>query len=175
MFDEPLPRQADLRKLADRQAHFKVHLSVEQLPRFAGAVVEGAGVVDADLQLGMDEQYNRVLQGKVSCETQVVCQRCMEPMAITVSSQVWLGIVRDDIEARNLPKVMDPLVVAEDEQVDLNEILVDELLLAMPFVSYHDPAECSGRQRYEAGTDELSPATGKENPFSVLEQLKPGK
>lgn len=175
MFDEPLPKQADLRKLASRQAHFSVHLDAAQLPRFAGAIVDGQGVVDAELQLGVNEQYVRYLQGTVSCTTQVVCQRCMEPMPITIHSDVLLGIVWDEAEARNLPKAMDPLIVAEDELVDLNEVVEDELLLAMPFASYHDPDQCGGKQVYQSGEEQAPASAKKENPFSVLAQLKPGK
>ena len=71
---------------------------------------------------------------------------------------------------------MDPLIVGEDELMDLNEVVEDELLLNMPFVAYHDPDKCSGKQQYEfSAEEETAPVEEKENPFSVLEQLKSGK
>lgn len=175
-FDEPLPRQADLRKLAKREAHFNVHLNAANLPRFAGAIYEGKGFVEAELHFGVNEEYLRYIQGKVYSEVEMVCQRCMEPVAVAISSDINLGIVSDEDKGRQLPKSMDPLIVAEDELMDLNEIVEDELLLSMPFVSYHEPDECSGKQNYEFSAGETkASAEGKENPFKVLEQLKSGK
>ena len=174
MFDEPLPRQADLRKLAAAHARFDVTMSIKHLPRFAGAVVGEDAAVRAQLQFAIDDQYRKIITGAVSCDTQVVCQRCMEPVAILVSAGINLAVACDEERARNLPNSMEPLIVAEDELLDLNEVLEDELLLALPFVSYHQPDQCSGRQRYESTLGE-QPVVEKENPFSVLEQLKSGK
>lgn len=175
MFDEPLPKQADLRKLAHRQAHFKACLNAASMPRLAGAVAGGEGTIEVDLHLGVDEQHHRYLRGTVDCNTQVVCQRCMQPMPIQVHSDINLGIVWDDDQARQLPKSMEPIIVGEDELVDLNEVVEDELLLSMPFVSYHEAGECSGKQRYESTSAEVRQALEAEkqkNPFNVLKQLK---
>ena len=176
MFDEPLPKQADLRKYANKQACFKANLAVSSMSRFAEAVVEGQGLIKAELQFGVDEQRIRFIKGSADCETQVVCQRCMQPVDINISADVHLGIVWDEEDGKQLPRSMDSLIVGEDELVDLNEVLEEELLLSMPFVSYHEPGECSGKQSYESATDvEETIVEEKENPFSVLEQLKADK
>ena len=68
-----------------------------------------------------------------------------------------------------------PEFVAERCEPVAVEIVEDELLLAMPFVSYHDPGECSGKQSYESTSDDVKKALAeeeKENPFNVLAQLK---
>lgn len=175
MSAEPLPKQADLRKLAGKQAHFSVACDLAAFSRFSGAVVDGKGSVTAELQFAIDEQHVPVLDGWVSCKTQVECQRCLEPVAIEIHSDICLGLVKNEIQARNLPKARDPLMVDDEELFDLNEMLEDELLLAMPFVSYHEPDQCKGRQFYESAAPGVPVAEKKENPFSVLESLKSGK
>lgn len=174
MNDEPLPKQADLRKLAAKQAHFDVHIHVSQLPRFSGVVVDKQGEITADLHFGIDEQKIRYIKGTVSCNTQVVCQRCLKPVDIQVHSDVELGIVWDEVQAKQLPKAMDPIIVADGELVDLNEVIVEELLLSMPFVSYHD-YDCGIQQDSAVFSDFEEVIEEKENPFSVLEQLKSSK
>jgi uncharacterized protein len=178
MFDEPLPKEADLRKLATREASFHATLDASLLPRFSGAAFEGAGLIKADLHLGVDEQRVRYIKGTIDCETQLVCQRCMQPMPVHIHSDVNLGIMWDETEAKQLSKSMDPLIVGEDELVDLNEVIEDELLLNMPFVSYHDDENCS-QQSYsfsdEATEKLISTENEKDNPFSVLAGLKPNK
>ena len=174
MNDEPLPKQADLRKLTARGATFRSQMGLSRFPRLASAVHEGQGRIEVDLQCGVNEQSVPYIAGAVSCEASVLCQRCLEPVAIRFASDVNLGVVWGEDQARQLPDGMDPLVVGEDELVDLNEIVEDELLLGLPIVSYHDVAECSGHQQYESA-DEAAKEVVKENPFKVLEQLKSSK
>lgn len=177
MINEPLPKAADLRKLAQRGGSFDATFAVKQLPRIAGAVFDQVGTIHAQLHLGIDEQRIRYLRGRIDCDTELLCQRCMQAMPTKIHADVNLGIVWDEIGAKQLEKSIDPLIVAEDELIDLNEIVEDELLLNMPFVSYHAPEECPGEQSYSFGSKETEAAlekaeSEKENPFKVLEQLK---
>ncbi len=175
MFDEPLPKQADLRKLTSSGANFRSHLDVANFPRLANAVYEGQGQVDIDLHFGIDEQHIRYIAGSVNCETSVICQRCLEPVSINFGSDMFLGIVWSEEKAKHLPISMDPLIVVENELVDLNDVVEEELLLGLPFVSFHEVGECTGKQRYESSSEELITPVVKENPFKVLEKLKSGK
>lgn len=177
MINEPLPKAADLRKLAQRGGHFDTTFAIKQLPRIAGAVVDGVGTVHAQLHLGIDEQRIRYLRGIIDCDTQLLCQRCMQAMPTKIHADVNLGIVWDEIDAKQLDKSIDPLVVVEDELIDLNALVEDEILLNMPFVSYHEPEDCKGEQSYSFGSKDTEAALKKaesqqENPFKVLEQLK---
>lgn len=177
MTDEPLPKQADLRKLAGRYAHFHVSSDLAAFKRFAGVVVNGVGTVEAELQFDVTDQRVPCIDGWVRCETQVVCQRCMDPVSIEFRSEIALTMVKNDEQAQNLPKSREPLMVGDDELFDLNEMLEEELLLALPFVSYHEPDQCKGRDNYEFSTVgvEAPVVEKKENPFSVLEALKSSK
>ena len=178
MFDEPLPKQADLRKYAAKQATFNARLALSCFPRFASSLAENGQELDsviANLQFDVDSQRHRTIVGDVNCEVSVICQRCMNPMRIQLHADIHLAVVWDEEQAKQLPKSMDPLIVAEDERVDMNEILEDELLLALPFVNYHKVGECTGKQSYHSTSEQVQKALADadtENPFSVLGQLK---
>jgi uncharacterized protein len=175
MFDEPLPKQADLRKLTSSGVNLKSHLDVANFPRLANVVHQEQGQVDIDLHFGVDDQHIRYIAGSVNCKASVICQRCLEPVAIQFGSDMLLGIVWSEEKARHLPESMDPLIVVENELVDLNEVVEEELLLSLPFVSFHEMGECTGKQRYESFSEDMVAPVVKENPFKVLEKLKTGK
>ena len=173
--NEPLPSAADLRKLAAKGARFDTSFEVGVLPRIAGMLFEKTGQVRVDLHLGVDQQRVRYLQGRIECDAEIICQRCMTPMPIAIRCDVFLGVAWDEIEAKQLPKAMDPLIVGEDEWADLNEVVEDELLLNMPFVSYHNTSECNDGVKYSFGNAKTAVAVKqdqKKNPFDVLAQLK---
>jgi uncharacterized protein len=174
MSNEPLPRRADLFKLAHQGARISSHVDVARLKRFADALAGDSGVIAIELQFGVDEQGIRFASGNLATDVKVLCQRCLQPMDLHVSSAVSIGLVRDDEQARHLPKRYDPVVVGDDEETELTDIIEDDLLLSLPLVSYHEQDQCSGLSRYETELDEESPAPANEpkNPFSILEQLK---
>jgi uncharacterized protein len=174
MSNEPLPRRADLFKLAHQGARVSSHVDVARLKRFADALAGDSGVVVIDLQFGVDEQGVRFANGSLATDVKVLCQRCLQPMDLHVSSDVSIGLVRDDEQARHLPKRYEPVIVNDDEETELTDIIEDDLLLSLPLVSYHPESECSGLSRYETESDVEEPAPREEsaNPFSVLEQLK---
>ena len=178
MFDEPLPKQVDLRKLAGREAHFNAKLDVAVMKRIADAVVGKNGFIDVDLHIGVDEYRDRYLKGDVHCEAEVVCQRCLQPVAVVVDAPINLHIVWDEKQAEQLRGDVDPLIVGEDDLVDLNEVVEDELILSFPFVSHHANADCASKHNYELpsdGTSVKDVTEEKENPFSVLAKLKADK
>jgi uncharacterized protein len=174
MSNEPLPRRADLFKLAHQGAHLSSHVDVARLKRFAEALAGDSGVVAIDLQFGVDEQGVRFANGSLATDVKVLCQRCLQPMDWHVSSEVSIGLVRDDEQAGHLPKRYEPVIVTDDDEAELTDIIEDDLLLSLPLVTYHSQDECSGLSRYETEADVESPAPREEvvNPFSILEQLK---
>ena len=178
MFDEPFPKQIDLRKLAAQEAHFNAKLDIAVMQRISSSVIGELGFLDVDLHIGVDKYRDRYLKGEVHCEAEVICQRCLQSIAVVVNAPINLQIVWDEEHAQQLRGEVDPLIVGEDELVDLNEVLEDELLLSFPLVSHHPDGECPDKHDYELSS-EVAPvieaAEEKENPFSVLAKLKVGK
>lgn len=176
MLNQSLPTKADLRRLANRHAQFELDTNLQSFPRLADAVIDGDGNVKAAIEFYFDEQGRICVDGKADSQVTMQCQRCLKPMKIEFSSVITLTRVADDEQAQQLPKTRDALYAEDESSVDLNLMLEDELLLALPFVSYHDEAECEGVASYQtAELEELEVVEKKENPFNVLAQLKPNK
>lgn len=163
-----LPQTVDARKLTGQGVHLTGVFTGEQLPRLAAAVLNIDEPVDVELSFNIDEQGTRTVVGTVSAKVAVTCQRCMEGMPLELRSDVALGLVWDEEGAKHLSSELEPWIVA-DESAQLSRLVEDELLLALPFVNYHDEGDCQGISHFSTGEVEES---SEPNPFQVLEQLK---
>jgi uncharacterized protein len=176
MLSEPLPSTLDVRKAAVRGVSIRGALKPLDLPRFRALLAEDSGTIQAELSFTRDEENRYIIHLAVGAEVQVICQRCLEPLATTLAGDNTLAVVWTDEQAGHLPRHLEALIV-EDEACRLWDVVEDELILALPPFSYHDTAEC--RQilaRFNAGQApaEEAAAAEKPNPFNVLAQLKPG-
>jgi uncharacterized protein len=171
MLTEPLPSQADVRKLVRKSAEISADFSASQLPRFSDLLANNDGSITAILRFYFDEQKIPRIDGEVTARSFVTCQRCLEAMPITLDSHFELGVVRDEERAKQLPGYLDPFIVG-DELVNLADIVEEELMLSLPFVNYHAPEDCSRDQGFTTGEFEQSVEEPADNPFQVLERLK---
>lgn len=175
MLTEQLPKQVNPRKLAAQGISINAKLPLDSLPRLLGILENDRGEIEVDLRFDRDEQGLYCISGSIKTIVDVVCQRCLETMSVALDCNVALAVVWDDVDARQLPKEYEPLVVGEDS-LDLYEMVEDEILLSLPFVNYHEPAECKGKQRFSTNPkSEGEVKAAKENPFGVLEKLKSNK
>jgi len=181
MLNDTLPSQIDVRKLVVQGAHVSAAVPVSSLPRFVDLLSDQSGVVEVDLHFYLDDERIRMVAGHLCAQISVICQRCLDPMSIVIDADVRLGIVWSEDDSKRLPRNLDPLIVGE-ELVDLSDIVSEELILSFPSICYHDEENCRQSVGY-ACSDPNHPLeeilvdtnrSGKENPFKVLEQLKPG-
>ena len=101
----------------------------------------------------------------------MACQRCMAAVSIPVEVDQWYRFVAtEDIAMAEDDEAVEDLLVMEP-QFDLQALLEDELLMALPLVPMHEqcPGQTDLRQIAPVADD---PAPEKPNPFAVLEQLK---
>ncbi|TNF03348.1 MAG: nucleic acid-binding protein [Gammaproteobacteria bacterium] len=164
-----LPRILDPRRLANQGETLSGQVSVSHCERLRDAVLAINAPIHAELVFEMAEQGRKVVAGSVKTIVEVACQRCLQPMTLPLDVDFRLGIVWSEDEAKSLPKDLDPWVV-EQETADLSGMVEDELLLALPFVTYHPSESCKAEPHVSASTEPKE--SGKENPFSILEQLK---
>ncbi len=163
-----LPRWVDARKLADQGAALGGEIPADQLPRVCEMIGAVVGAVDVELQFGIEGGGVRTLEGTVQAQVDLVCQRCLTPLAHRVKTDVAVGMVADDDQSPKLPQRLEPWLVDADA-ADLYALVEDELLLALPMVALHPLAECPGTSSYATGA---GVETTRRNPFGVLAQLK---
>ncbi len=172
MSPEPLPTSLDVRKAAARGSAVSGAVELAKLPRLGEVVASGEGSIQARLAFDRDEESRSLVTVSVSAQLVVTCQRCLEAMPLEIASENTLAIVGSDEMAAQLPATLDPWIVGE-ELGDLWSLVEDEVILAIPVVSYHDTDAC--KQLLDAYRQPPeTPETDGENPFKVLEQLKPG-
>lgn len=160
-----LPKQIDPLRLADRHTHLEGYLALAEMTRLASVVHSAAGDAAAVLNFGIDEQGRRYIRGQVTAEVALICQRCMQPFNYKLTSRLALSPVADEAAASTLPDNYEPLIVT-GEIVALADLVEDDLILALPLVSIHEPAECAVKMISSKQEAE------KANPFAVLRSLK---
>ena len=175
MPNAPLPSQIDVRKLAVKGAEITAQPPIASLKRFADLLAHDKGALAVNLQFEINEQRIKCIDGHIHGDVQVLCQRCLEPMTLAMDVKFQLGIVWSEEDAERLPESLEPLIVGEDILVDLGDVVCEELILSLPFVSYHKPEDC----QQEVGFISLDPAAPleeveqkRENPFKALEKIK---
>lgn len=164
-----LPRMLEPRRLAHQGVAISGELDHGFCDRLTAAVIEISEPIVVELRFDTAEQGRRVMRGEISTSVLVPCQRCLEAMSMSLSADFRLGIVWSEEEAKSLPKDLDPWLVDSDV-ADVAEVLEDELLLALPFVSYHPKDQCNAVAGYSTG-DVPADKSGK-SPFGILKQLK---
>jgi len=173
MSSTPLPKQVDIRKLIAVDTTLSAREPLGKFERLADMLMSTDGDVDVHLHLYRDKQGIKRIDGEVKAQLQVQCQRCMQSLTLPVDSIFAVAVVWSDDEASRLPKEVEPYIVGEGLQ-DVRDLIEDELILSVPYASYHDIDQCSVTYK-PAEPEAPNVAEAKPNPFQVLEQLKSGK
>jgi DUF177 domain-containing protein len=159
-------------QLADQGARLNGELPVKGMARLAEMCRDDEGSVRIDLQFERDPSDGlRTVRGTIDATVNVTCQRCMEAMALALSSRPQLLLLRPG-ERDDLAESGNAVVL--DRPITLGMLVEDELLLTMPMVPMHPVDSCPGRELVESPAQTGS-ATGEKkpaNPFSVLARLK---
>lgn len=165
-----------LRKCLESTSEFKGQVDFSELPRFCEALTDTQGVLRYQFCFGKDEEGVHFVEGFCECQITLTCERCLEAFLLPILTEFKLGIVYSDEQAKQLPKVYEPVFVQGD---DLNacEFLEDELILSLPMHPKHPEDLCVGVQSVFSDRDDHTKsnargATERNSPFDVLSQLK---
>ncbi|GAA5523642.1 large ribosomal RNA subunit accumulation protein YceD [Microbulbifer aestuariivivens] len=167
---DAIPKIVDARKLVQREQQLSGSVPAEALERLAAVVESVDDGVQVELSFGRDLNRHMVVEGRVRCDVQLLCQRCLKPMPESVDAGVHWGIVWSEEQGKSLSKDLDP-VIQEGDELNLYQVLEDEILLNLPMVAYHEE-ECVPRDKFQFGDASMEEGEQRENPFKVLEQLK---
>jgi uncharacterized protein len=166
-----LPAAIDPLKLAERGSRLTGTLPLRGMPRLTEIGLEGRGEVEVDLEFGRRERDNRrVMTGRLATRLKLTCPRCLEPFELRLEANPEVVLLRPDEGQLDEQDSAEAMVV--EQAMDLNQLVEDELLLALPMYPAHPEGQCPTRSAAErAGQGK------RNNPFAALEALRggPGK
>jgi uncharacterized protein len=92
--------------------------------------------VQAQVRFGREQGF-AVADVELRAQLQVVCQRCMAPMPLTVESHSPVLVVETEREAEEAPAGWETFLAPEG-RLSLAALVAEEVLLAIPIVPLHD-------------------------------------
>ncbi len=174
MSSTPLPKQVDVRKFVAADVSINAREPLAKFTRLSAMLEASDGDVEVQLHFYVDEQRLKRIDGAVQTTLMVLCQRCMKPLPLLIDARFGAVVVWSDDEASRLPKEVEPYIVGDEPQ-DIRELIEDELIISIPYASFHDEGLCVAKgydKAAEMAEPLLAPVETKENPFKVLEKLK---
>ena len=166
-----LPDYIDPLYLAEKRSEVKGHIPLSGFDRLAGLLMDHSGGVSVTLSFGK-EGKQAFIEVKIEAVLTLICQNCLEALVWPIEHIVKLGIVNSISEADRLPEDYEPLLLDENK-ILLKDLVEDELLLILPQYPKHRH-DCLRRNSVGDMSDSASKntQTTKENPFSILSNLK---
>lgn len=156
-----LPDLFDPREFVEKKRRITGVLALERLDRLQDVLADLQGGAEVSLQF-RKEGHIAAVEGRVTADLALRCQRCLEILAWPVRAQVRLAVVGSLDEAERLPPEFEPLVVPSAGETALADIVQDELLLAIPAVPTHPDCRTPGSVAIERNI---------ERPFARLADL----
>ena len=164
-----LPERIDPLQLAEQGVTLDGSLPLTSLGRLRDSAPPG-GLVRVRLQFAAEHGAHPTLSGEFETTLMRVCQRCLEPMELSVSGEFEVVLVRDLEAADALQDRFDVMPVGMRPML-LKTIIEDEVLLAAPAVALHPVGVCDAAEPEES-VDRQPAAQDRSNPFAVLAVLK---
>jgi len=167
-----LPDFLDPILYAEQRRETAGQMAVAGFARLSEILKDNSGKIAVDFSF---EKKGRVatIQGSIKGELVLVCQNCLQELIVHIDIPVNLGVVSTLEQADRLAAEFDPLWM-DEETISLQEIVEDELLLALPDFPRHSH-ECVKHEQAEPASikpDDENNQQKSNNPFSVLAQLK---
>lgn len=163
------PALIDPAQLADQGTQLSGTLPLTAMPRLAELSLDRRGAVVIDLTFDTDAGAGlRRMRGQVRADLYLTCQRCLEPMTLTLEITPRLTLLRPG-ERTDLAGQEETFVCRR--AVPVSALIEDELLLAMPMIPKHALNRCSAKSRV-ANAASVPPPPGN-RPFAALRTLKP--
>ncbi len=127
-------------------------------------VLDNDCLIDWTIKGSIDEQSKPSLLLNVTGLVWLKCQRCLEPFRFQLDIATKFILVNDENSIPLDEDNFDEDYLVGNDHLNLDELLEDEILLALPFAPKHELDECVVKE------DKIE--IGKPNPFAVLRSLK---
>jgi uncharacterized protein len=169
----PRPPGGQLERYVDATlcAHAEIELArdftLNALPRLQEAGAKQRTALQMRLRFVRVAQ-NSAIDGVLSGELELVCQRCLQPVLVQLQECFKLVIVADESALAQDFMEYEPILI-DPTKLDLQWLAEEQSLLALPLVASHQPGQC--------GADPALPRedAGTQRPFGNLRDLMRGR
>ena len=173
-------RRLDLKAFALSGSEMMEHDSLSKYERLMqetkalGADFAVEWVARGALRPGANGQDQVWLHLTVGASVPLTCQRCLGPVDVALSIDRDFRFVGDEKTAETEDDESEEDVLVLSRDFDLQSLIEDELLMALPLVPRHET--CPKTVKLEAvDPDFEAVAPEKANPFAILAKLQGGK
>lgn len=161
---------AELAELVSCRARLTGSIPISTLPRLKQLVTGDEGAVDARIEFSQNRNGLPAVRGGVDTALELVCQRCLDPVRVPLSTNFSLVLVTAGDETGRPEAETEPWLIRGDF-LELNDLFEEEVMLAMPGNPVHDEIDKCGQL---AGClREYAPANEEKlgRPFGQLKNL----
>lgn len=157
----------DVSILADEGAQLAIEIPVARLTRLVHELAAPTGTAVARVRFVRERDF-AVAQVQAQAEVELVCQRCMQPLQVAISSDSRVFLLHAEADAERVPVDVE-MMLAPDGRLRMDELVAEELLLALPLAPLHGEDQvCAARS--DAAAD-LPPDEEVQRPFAALGNL----
>ena len=183
MTDTPTfdPRRLDVAAFARAAGRLEGHWPSSAMPRLLqDALAPAAHEPAASVSWSARGLARPVAAGQAEIRLQLhartqlwmCCQRCLQPVVVMLDARHSLRFVRGEQQAEALDEHSEDDVLALTSTLDLQPLIEDELILALPLVPRHE--RCPQPLPMTAGEDELAASQAPGKAFAALAALRRG-
>ncbi len=167
-----LPQFINPRKDAQKRSEYCGYYPLNKLSRLQESVSEIISDADACFNVYLDDQGLTILEGYIATEVLLNCQRCNNDFNYHLKAEFKLCALRSLKNIDDIPECYEVVECNEFNELDLEQSLIDELILALPLIAKHEESQCE-TQAFQQSFGQLPDEVDeKPNPFEKLAQLK---
>ncbi len=163
-------RIVNARKLAASRSELQGTVQIQSLTGAHDRLADTGGELEYTLAFqysGSDQDSLPQVNVELQAEVNLLCQRQLQPFTQQVSAESQVVLVADEAQAEQVVEHYEPFACS-DIELDIEALLAEELLLALPLVAI-DPAA----ERLQTTVDEQTGAGEQDDhPFAGLAALK---
>ena len=127
-------------------------------------------IARGETRLGASGQQEPWLHLALETSLPLVCQRCMGPVEVPVSSRREFRFVATEDEALVQDEACEEDLLVLSREFNLHELIEDELVMELPLIAKHEVCPTTIKlEAVDAAFD--APASAKPNPFAALSGL----
>lgn len=162
-----LPEKMDCLRLAEQEMTVQGQVTLNQIQNVNDMILNPEEAIQISLNFGRDAQGFCFVKGSLHASLVVTCQRCLQPLRLSIESECMLSPITKPFEAEALPMPYEPIMLEEGRWLNTHALVAEEILLNLPYVPKHEEACCQAAKE----KDDQAMSTGDQksaNPFRDL-------